>query len=163
MFHLSWAVLRSTFICHMLSYTFINLIESEWITSKNSTEWKQVLPFRPSIDSSYVFISWLMVVIFNGSVFLERLAHSRCSGNHGGGRKKHPKTKIGRKWFRQNSVWIGLCPEDEWWAIYFAAFMLMLCCSILTFPQIDGTFSSTLWCTVGVSHVLSLASGTQYR
>lgn len=28
---------------------------------------------------------------------------------------------------------IGLCPEDEWSAIYFAGFLLMLCRSIQTF------------------------------
>lgn len=80
--------------------------------------------------------SWLMVVITHGShCFLERFSQCRCSSNHGGGWNKQTKTKVGRKWlpgFRLNHMRTGLCLEDEWWAICFARFLLILCHSILT-------------------------------
>lgn len=42
------------------------------------------------------------------------------------------RQKVGRKWLpKLYENRFG--PEDKWWAVYFAGFLLMLCCSILTF------------------------------
>lgn len=136
MFHFSWAGLRSAFICHIQSSHQLDKLRMNNKQKHYRMQTKcKVFRLRLSIDPAYVFVSWLMVVIIHGSLFLERFAQCRCSGNHGGGRKKHAKTKVGRKrlpGFRQNCMRIGLCPEDEWWAIYFAGFLLMLCHSIQT-------------------------------
>lgn len=97
-----------------------------------------VFQLRLTVRSVSLFPSWLMVVIIHGCLLLERFPHCTSSGSHGGVRKRRCKDKkVGRKWLPGISTktarqW-GPCPEDVWWAIYFAGFLLMLCCGNLTF------------------------------
>lgn len=97
-----------------------------------------VFQLRLTVRSVSLFLSWLMVVIIHGCLLLERFPHCTSSGSHGGVRKRRCKDKkVGRKWLPGISTktvrqW-GPCPEDVWWAIYFAGFLLMLCCGNLTF------------------------------
>lgn len=78
-----------------------------------------------------------MAVIIHACLLLERFPHCTSSGSHGAERKRRCKDKkVGRKWLPGISTktvrqW-GPCPEDVWWAIYCAGFVLMLCCCNLT-------------------------------
>lgn len=106
----------------------------------------------------------MAVIIHGPHRFLERFSQRRCSGNHGGGRKKHTKTKVGRKrlpGFRLNWMQTGPCSDDEWWAIYFLSDFCW-CCILTLAPlaSLRGMARSplSLWCTVGDLYVLYVAT-----
>lgn len=165
MLHFSWAGpdiwlnnKQKKYRMQTLKSSNIGSVQTQHIYSSNCT-------YSMCIQTN----SWLMVVIIHGSHrFLERFAQCRCSGNLGGGRKQQTKTKVGRKWlpgFRLNRMRTGLCLADEWWAIYFAGFLLMCRSTLTPLTSLRRMALSplSLWRTVGDLYVLYVTSGTLDR